>query len=119
MDIKQAFEKHYSQRISGELLSIDVPEIGADYKIYYKSALNGEQLGELMSLYNAGDQGRLFYTVFNKLSLDKNGNRLFKDMELKYQMRSGYAPELIFRISGEIVEKLFANIGDVGEAKKH
>ena len=111
MSIKENAKLQFSEKLSGELNSIDVPEWGDT--IYFKNAINGKKQGQIMSLY---DKGKIVESVCMSLimrALDKDGNAIWKPAELVEMMRE-YDIEVISRV----VEQIADNQATVDEAKK-
>ena len=111
MSIKENAKLQFSEKLSGELNSIDVPEWGDT--IYFKNAINGKKQGQIMSLY---DKGKIVESVCMSLimrALDKDGNAIWKPAELVEMMRE-YDIEVISRV----VEEISDSTTTVDEAKK-
>ena len=111
MSIKENAKLQFSEKLSGELNSIDVPEWGDT--IYFKNAINGKKQGQIMSLY---DKGKIVESVCMSLimrALDKDGNAIWRPAELVEMMRE-YDIEVISRV----VEQIADNQATVDEAKK-
>ena len=111
MSIKENAKLQFSEKLSGELNSIDVPEWGDT--IYFKNAINGKKQGQIMSLY---DKGKIVESVCMSLimrALDKDGNAIWKPAELVEMMRE-YDIDVISRV----VEQIADNQATVDEAKK-
>ena len=111
MSIKENAKLQFSDKLSGELNSIDVPEWGDT--IYFKNAINGKKQGQIMSLY---DKGKIVESVCMSLimrALDKDGNSIWRPAELIEMMRE-YDIEVISRV----VEQIADNQATVDEAKK-
>ena len=88
MSIKENAKLQFSDKLSGELNSINVPEWGDT--IYFKNAINGKKQGQIMSLY---DKGKIVDSVCMSLimrALDKDGNAirvlLSKSLTTKQQL---------------------------------
>jgi len=111
MSIKENAKLQFSEKLSGELNSIDVPEWGDT--IYFKNAINGKKQGQIMSLY---DKGKIVESVCMSLimrALDKDGNAIWRPAELVEMMRE-YDIDVISRV----VEQIADNQATVDEAKK-
>ena len=111
MSIKENAKLQFSEKLSGELNSIDVPEWGDT--IYFKNAINGKKQGQIMSLY---DKGKIVDSVCMSLimrALDKDGNAIWRPAELVEMMRE-YDIDVISRV----VEQIADNQATVDEAKK-
>ena len=111
MSIKENAKLQFSEKLSGELNSIDVPEWGDT--IYFKNAINGKKQGQIMSLY---DKGKIVDSVCMSLimrALDKDGNAIWRPSELIEMMRE-YDIDVISRV----VEQIADNQATVDEAKK-
>ena len=111
MSIKENAKLQFSEKLSGELNSIDVPEWGDT--LYFKNAINGKKQGQIMSLY---DKGKIVESVCMSLimrALDKDGNAIWRSGELIEMMRE-YDIEVISRV----VEQIADNQATVDEAKK-
>ena len=111
MSIKENAKLQFSDKLSGELNSIDVPEWGDT--IYFKNAINGKKQGQIMSLY---DKGKIVDSVCMSLimrALDKDGNAIWRPSELIEMMRE-YDIDVISRV----VEQIADNQATVDEAKK-
>ncbi len=111
MGIKENAKLQFSDKLSGELNSIDVPEWGDT--IYFKNAINGKKQGQIMSLY---DKGKIVESVCMSLimrALDKDGNAIWRPAELVEMMRE-YDIDVISRV----VEQIADNQATVDEAKK-
>ena len=111
MSIKENAKLQFSDKLSGELNSINVPEWGDT--IYFKNAINGKKQGQIMSLY---DKGKIVDSVCMSLimrALDKDGNAIWRPAELIEMMRE-YDIEVISRV----VEQIADNQATVDEAKK-
>ena len=111
MSIKENAKLQFSEKLSGELNSIDVPEWGDT--IYFKNAINGKKQGQIMSLY---DKGKIVDSVCMSLimrALDKDGNAIWRPAELIEMMRE-YDIDVISRV----VEQIADNQATVDEAKK-
>ena len=111
MSIKENAKLQFSEKLSGELNSIDVPEWGDT--IYFKNAINGKKQGQIMSLY---DKGKIVDSVCMSLimrALDKDGNSIWRPSELVEMMRE-YDIDVISRV----VEQIADNQATVDEAKK-
>ena len=111
MSIKENAKLQFSDKLSGELNSIDVPEWGDT--IYFKNAINGKKQGQIMSLY---DKGKIVDSVCMSLimrALDKDGNSIWRPSELVEMMRE-YDIDVISRV----VEQIADNQATVDEAKK-
>ena len=110
MSIKENAKLQFSEKLSGELNSIDVPEWGDT--IYFKNAINGKKQGQIMSLY---DKGKIVESVCMSLimrALDKDGNAIWRPAELIEMMRE-YDIEVISRVVEEISDST-----TIDEAKK-
>ena len=110
MSIKENAKLQFSEKLSGELNSIDVPEWGDT--IYFKNAINGKKQGQIMSLY---DKGKIVDSVCMSLimrALDKDGNAIWRPAELIEMMRE-YDIEVISRVVEEISDST-----TIDEAKK-
>ena len=110
MSIKENAKLQFSEKLSGELNSIDVPEWGDT--LYFKNAINGKKQGQIMSLY---DKGKIVDSVCMSLimrALDKDGNAIWKPAELVEMMRE-YDIEVISRVVEEISDST-----TIDEAKK-
>jgi len=122
MNIKDAFKVNYADSLKSELKSIDVPElsVGDDkFKIYYRpDSISGEHFNELMMLFEKHEETALMFTAVNRLGLRKDGTRLFRDIELKSMMKGDYAPLILVRVGGVIVENVFTGIKTSDDAKK-
>jgi len=111
MSIKENAKLQFSEKLSGELNSIDVPEWGDT--LYFKNAINGKKQGQIMSLY---DKGKIVDSVCMSLimrALDKDGNAIWRPAELVEMMRE-YDIDVISRV----VEQIADNQATVDEAKK-
>jgi|TARA_R110000803_G_scaffold38409_1_gene82953 hypothetical protein len=111
MSIKENAKLQFSDKLSGELNSINVPEWGDT--IYFKNAINGKKQGQIMSLY---DKGKIVDSVCMSLimrALDKDGNAIWRPSELIEMMRE-YDIDVISRV----VEQIADNQATVDEAKK-
>ena len=111
MSIKENAKLQFSEKLSGELNSIDVPEWGDT--LYFKNAINGKKQGQIMSLY---DKGKIVESVCMSLimrALDKDGNAIWRPAELVEMMRE-YDIDVISRV----VEQIADNQATVDEAKK-
>ena len=110
MSIKENAKLQFSEKLSGELNSIDVPEWGDT--IYFKNAINGKKQGQIMSLY---DKGKIVESVCMSLimrALDKDGNAIWRPAELVEMMRE-YDIDVISRVVEEISDST-----TIDEAKK-
>ncbi len=111
MSIKENAKTQFKDKLSGELLSVEVPEWGDT--IYYKAAINGKKQGQIMSLY---DKGKIVDSVCMSLimrALDKDGNPIWRPAELQEMLRE-YDIEVVSRV----VELIADNESTVDEAKK-
>ena len=111
MSIKENAKLQFSEKLSGELNSIDVPEWGDT--IYFKNAINGKKQGQIMSLY---DKGKIVESVCMSLimrALDKDGNAIWRPAELVEMMR-----EYDIDVMSRVVEQIADNQATVDEAKK-
>ena len=111
MSIKENAKLQFSEKLSGTLNSIEVPEWGDT--IYYKNAINGKKQGQIMSLY---DKGKIIESVCMSLimrALNKDGEAIWRPGELTEMMRE-YDVEVISRV----VEVIADNETTVDEAKK-
>ena len=111
MSIKENAKLQFSDKLSGELNSIKVPEWGDT--IYFKNAINGKKQGQIMSLY---DKGKIVDSVCMSLimrALDKDGNAIWRPSELIEMMRE-YDIDVVSRVVEVIADKETT----VDEAKK-
>ena len=111
MSIKENAKLQFSDKLSGELNSINVPEWGDT--IYFKNAINGKKQGQIMSLY---DKGKIVDSVCMSLimrALDKDGNAIWRPSELIEMMRE-YDIDVVSRVVEVIADKETT----VDEAKK-
>lgn len=111
MGIKDNAKAQFSDILSGELLSIYVPEWKDT--IYYKAAINGKKQAQILKLY---DQGKTVDAVCMALimrGLNKNGEPIWRTGELSELMHE-YDTNVISRI----VEQIADSEPTVDEAKK-
>ena len=111
MGIKENAEAHFRDKLSGELLSLEIPEW--DSTIYYKSAITGNQQTQIYKLYSQDKQIESVYMSLIKRAMDENGKPIWRAVELKEMMRR-YDPEVV---SG-IVERMADEEPTADDAKK-
>jgi len=111
MGIKDNAKAQFKDIISGELLSIHVPEWNDT--IYYKLAINGKKQAQILKLY---DQGKTVDAVCMALimrALNKDGDPIW---------RTGELPELMHEYDTNVISRIVEQIADseptVDEAKK-
>lgn len=111
MDIKANATAHFQTRLSGELLSIDVPEWKAT--VFFKGAMSGRQQTQIFKLYSEGKQVEAIFMSLIMRALDEEGKPVWRANEMTEMMRT-YDPDVISRI----VEEMSSNEPTVEEAKK-
>jgi hypothetical protein len=111
MGIKENGKQHYREKLSGELLSIDVPEWGG--KVYHNNTINGKRQSAIMSLYAKDKHIEAMTMSLIVRALDETGEPIWQPKELQEVMRE-YDNTVISRIVGEITSEE----PDVEEAKK-
>ena len=102
MGIKDNAKKQFKARLSGELLSLYVPEW--DDTIYYKNAINGKKQAEILKLYDAGKTVDAVCMALIMRALDKDGQPIWRVVELQSLMRE-YDTNVISRIVEQIAEE--------------
>ena len=110
-NIKENASAHFKAKLSGELLSIDVPEW--DGKIYYKGAITGKQQTQILKLYSQDKQIESVYMSLIMRALDEDGKAIWRSHELNEMMRA-YDPEVVSRI----VEEIASDEPTVDDVKK-
>jgi hypothetical protein len=111
MSIKDNATAHFRSKLSGELLSIDVPEW--EDKIYYKGAITGKQQTQIFKLYSQDKQIEAVYMSLIMRALDEDGKPIWRSHELNEMMRS-YDPDVVSRL----VEEISNDEPTVDEVKK-
>jgi hypothetical protein len=111
MSIKDNATAHFRAKLSGELLSIDVPEW--EDKIYYKGAVTGKQQTQIFKLYSQDKQIEAVYMSLIMRALDEDGKPIWRSHELNEMMRS-YDPDVVSRL----VEEISNDEPTVDEVKK-
>jgi hypothetical protein len=111
MSIKDNAKAQFKAKLSGELMSIEVPEWGDT--IYYKGAINGKQQAEILKLYDAGKTVDAVCMALIMRALNKDGDRIWRPSELNELMRE-YDTAVISRL----VEQISDDEPSVDEAKK-
>jgi hypothetical protein len=99
MGIKENATAHFKLKLSGDLLSIDVPEWGS--KIFYKGALTGKQQTQIFKLYSQDKQIESVYMSLIMRALDEDGKPIWRTHELNEMMRT-YDPDVVSRLIEEI-----------------
>jgi hypothetical protein len=111
MGIKENGKRHYRDKLSTELLSVEVPEWGD--KVYYRSTINGKKQSLIMSLYAQDKHIEAMAMSLIVRALDDQGNAVWSPKELQEVMRD-YDNNIIGRIVGDITQEE----PSVDEAKK-
>lgn len=111
MGIKENATAHLKEKLSGELLSLDVPEW--DSTIYYKGAMTGKQQTQIYKLYSKDQQVESVYMSLIMRGLDKEGQPIWRTHELNEMMRT-YDPDVVSRI----IEEIANDEPTVAEVKK-
>jgi len=99
MGIKENASAHLKEKLSGELMFIDVPEW--DSKIYYKGAMTGKQQTQIYKLYSQDKQVESVYMSLIMRGLYEDGQQIWRSHELNEMMRT-YDPDVVSRIIEEI-----------------
>ncbi len=90
MDILENAKQQFKDKLTGELLSIDVPEWGdggGPAKIFFRAAITLEDKGRILSLQ---EQGRVAESIAETLrirALDSEGKRIFARADLRDLMK--------------------------------
>jgi len=90
--------KHFNEVVIGELKQMEVPEW--DTTIYYRNGTSFAQEAKVIELQNSGKSAEALVQVLINRALDKNGKRLFTDME-KAEIMNGVDPAVILKIVTE------------------
>lgn len=105
MDILDNAKAHFSAKLDGGLLSLEVPEWGKDGKpaiIYFKASLS---LKERDPIYQLMRQGTLdmFAEVLIIRALNEDGKPVFKKID-KGELMRRVDPDVIIRVAKEIAD---------------
>ena len=105
MNILTNAKSHFSAKLDGGLLSIDVPEWGEDDKpaiIWFKSSLSLLERDPIYQLMSKGTM-EAFAEALMIRALSEDGKRIFKKVEKGALMRQ-VDPDVIMRVINEITE---------------
>jgi|TARA_R100000030_G_scaffold52592_2_gene39562 hypothetical protein len=91
--------KHFNETVVGELKEMEVPEW--DCKIYYRGGTSFAQEAKVIELQNNGKSAEALVQVLINRSLDKDGKRIFNDMQ-KAELMNSVDPATILKIVTEI-----------------
>lgn len=97
--ILEAAKTHFRDRMSGDLLCIEVPEW--DTKIYFKASMNFKEQGEVLKLHGDNKPAEAVVMTLILKAMDADGVKLFKRANMTELMRS-VDPEVVSRIVSEM-----------------
>lgn len=98
--ILESAKTHFRDRMSGNLLCVDVPEWG-DVKIYFKPSMNFKDQGEILKLHGDNKPAEAVVMTLIVKAMDADGNKLFKRANMTEMLRS-IDPEVVSRIVSEM-----------------
>jgi|TARA_R110000744_G_scaffold200056_2_gene319148 hypothetical protein len=110
-NIKDNALKHYRDKLSGELLSVYVPQW--DGHIYYRDSINGKKQSLVMSLYAKDKHIEAMTMSLIVRAMDSEGKAIWSPKELSEVMR-----EVDNTVINEIVSIITKDEPTVEEAKK-
>jgi len=118
MNIDEIAKQQFSERMSGELLHIEVEkwkdETGQPVKIYFKPSMTFKQQQKILKFANEQDQAKTVIMTFITRSLDAEGKRIFSDACLT-DILNTYDPEIV----SDIVLQMRALSQDEEDIKKN
>ena len=103
-DVLESAKAHFRDKLSGELLSVEVPEWlidGKPVKIYYKPSLNFAQQEKVLALADQNKKAEAIVQSLIERSLDENGQKMFKQVN-RLELMKQIDPAIISRIVGEM-----------------
>ena len=115
--ILESAKSHFSQKLSGGLSSLEVPEWEVDGKpsvIWFKPSLNFSQQEKILSLSDQGKKAEAIVEALIQRALDEDGNRIFKSVH-RTELMKHTDPEVISRI----VAEMSGNDDDLEDASKN
>ena len=112
MGIKENGKAHFREMISGDLLSIDVPEWGG--KVYYRRVVCALEQSKIMQLYESGQHSKAVAMVLVIRALKEDGTRIWLEKDMSELMRE-YDPEIM----GDVVNKILEGQPDHETIKKN
>jgi hypothetical protein len=92
---------HFRNKISGDLLSIDVPEW--ECKIYFKASLTLKEQSKLIELANQGKSVEALVESLILKARNEDGSKMFAPMD-RVAMLNEIDPNVIVRVVGEMNE---------------
>ena len=101
MGIKENGKQHFRDMISGDLLSIDVPEWGG--KVYLRRAVCALDQNKIVQLYESGQHTKAVAMVLVIRALDEDGKRIWTEKDMSELMRE-YDPEVMGNVVNQILE---------------
>jgi hypothetical protein len=108
MSVIERATANFRDKLSGELLFVEVPEWGEPdnpLKIYFKPALNFKAQGKILSLFKQDkDEEAVCQSLIIK-ALDKDGKHLFKQTDMPNLLHD-VDPEIVNRILNEMNSQL-------------
>jgi hypothetical protein len=117
MNYTNIAKSQFKDRISGDLLSIDVPEWKSDdgetVKIFYKPATNFKIQGQLLRLVHEGKPDEAIIMQFILRSLNQDGKQIWRKINMNEIMYE-FDPDVVSRV----VNAMNEGEPDEGEALK-
>jgi len=98
-NILEAAKVHFSDRMSGDLKSVNVPEWGT--KVYFKSSMNFKDQGAVLRLHGDNKPAEAVIMTLILKAMDKNGVKLFTRSNMTEMMLT-VDPEVVSRIVTEM-----------------
>lgn len=95
--------KHFSEQLSGGLLSIEVPEW--DATIWFKPAFTFAQQEKIIQLSNDGKMVEALVETLIVRALDKDGKKVFTHAS-KTRLMNQVDPNIIIRVVGEMNQEI-------------
>ncbi len=99
--ILEAAKVHFSDRMSGDLKSVNVPEWGT--KVYFKSSMNFKDQGIVLKLHGDGLPAEAIVMTLILKSLNKDGSKMFVKAD---------KTELLLRVDPEVVSRIVSEMSD-------
>tara|TARA_R100001443_G_C3339762_1_gene174204 strand:+ start:762 stop:1115 length:354 start_codon:yes stop_codon:yes gene_type:complete len=111
MSIIDNAKKHFADKLSGELQSVEVPEWSAGEKvekIYFKPSMTLKQQGQILALSQEGKAAEALATTLILRGLDADGKRLFNNANL-FEFMQSVDPDVVARIVSEMSGSEFSD----------
>ncbi len=101
MNYTNIAKSQFKDRISGDLLSIEVPEWkgddGKNVKIYFKAATNFKIQGQILRLVNEGKPDEAIIMTFILRSLDQDGKQIWRKVHMT-EIMNEFDPDIVSRV---------------------